>query len=270
VPAFGAVFELTEGISLFGNYSRAFNVNWSSAARRGPDAVEDLRTEAEKISGGNPIQSEGIDLGVKFAWDEVGLSGAISYFDNEQDVGNIRDPEATENDPRNSDGLERVTLTAPGGRQGAEGFEIDLFYTPIPEYTVMFSYGYIPNAEVTEAGPNGEFADRVGNRIANIPEHDLAIWNRYTFLDGAFEGLQLGLGMSYLSEEKISTSPDWEGINLPSRTTFDGMIAYETDVFGPNARIRLNVNNLLDAENYQQAWIPARGREITVTTSVRF
>ncbi|MGJ3242907.1 MAG: TonB-dependent siderophore receptor, partial [Opitutales bacterium] len=270
VPAFGAVYELTEGISLFGNFSRAFNVNWSSSARVGPDAVEDLRTEAEKIAGGNPIESEGFDVGLKFDWDAVGLNGALSYFDNEEDRGNVRDDEATENDPRNSDGLERVTLTSPGGKRGAEGFEIDLFYTPIPEYTIMFSYGYIPDAEVTEAGPNGEFANEVGNRVANIPEHDLAIWNRYSFLDGALEGLQFGIGLNYQSELKINTNPIWDGIEISPRTVFDGMIAYETDVFGPTTRIRLNVNNILDEEYFQQAWIPGRGREITLTTNIRW
>ncbi len=270
-PSIGAVFEVSDGISLFANYSESFNINFGRAVRIGPDGTDEDATPEELAVRGDPLLGDGFDLGFKFQTTDRKLVGSISYFENTRDQGQARDPAATAADPRNADGLERVTRFSPAGKVGAKGFEADLFWTPIPEYTMMFSYGYIPEIEVLDGGPDGVFDNRVGLRQRNVPEHDLSIWNRYTFTSGNFEGLQLGFGVVYASEIIVNElNAGWDGVTIDGFTKFDAMVAYQTDVFGPDARFTLSINNVFEEEYYQQAWIPGAGRRITLSTRFSF
>ncbi len=86
------------------------------------------------------------------------------------------------------------------------------------------------------------------------PSTTASMWNKYSFMEGPLEGLSIGGGVIYRG--RAQTSIPVGGINmvenryptpdLPSRTTFDGYLAYRTDFGRYRTTFRLNVSNLFN------------------------
>lgn len=168
----------------------------------------------------------------------------------------------------------------------SRGIDLSLMVMPTENWQIVMNYSYIER-EVTrpfnlvavnhpETGENlGTPYDRwvyflgrdafedpsdpttltggiVGISLFFAPQHSASIWNRYTFSEGRFEGLELGLGARYQSESQTSIPIGGRdaAINpyrtppVPSRFVMDGMIAYGWRWGDARWRAQLNVFNL--------------------------
>jgi iron complex outermembrane receptor protein len=89
-------------------------------------------------------------------------------------------------------------------------------------------------------------------------------------LNGTFNGLGAGLGMTYRSELPIDTT---NTTFTPAVTVWDAQLSYKT----AHARYGININNLLDKEYYvPSAYFgggqvtPAYPRTVTATATYTF
>ena len=85
-------------------------------------------------------------------------------------------------------------------------------------------------------------------RVAQVPEHQLALWTRYNFT----HGFAAGLGVIHQSEQWAALHNPSVGpaTRLPSFTRVDAALFFEV-----NERLgfQLNVENLFDAEYFSDA-----------------
>lgn len=197
------------------------------------------------------------------------------------------------------------------GEEESKGYEFQVLFTPTDNWQIYMSYAhterqiidqgkfpkypypqdrwaiwYFPDGNwglqgVTKEQAYGDPQDTStwtggpattnGESLDDTPEHDFSFWTSYTFLDGAAEGLKLGLGGYYQSErEYLSgftvsgdavTGPDGKRIKLYTDTKlqFGGMIRYDYEWNGNPAWVQLNVDNILnDRDLYGYVWEPGR------------
>jgi outer membrane receptor for monomeric catechols len=105
-------------------------------------------------------------------------------------------------------------------------------------------------------------------RNQNSPEYKLSLWNKYTFSEGRFEGLEIGLGMRYMDDHfPRSGLGSTQMLVNESFVVFDGLIAYGTKIGGFDTRFALQLENLTD-EIYQEGHTAA-GSPFKANLSIR-
>lgn len=226
------------------------------------------------IGGGDtlkPEQGRGWDFGLKTDFMHNKLSGSLSVFD--VDRYNIVQPNTVEqtvltNAGDSLSGGSNGTLYQNSGLERTQGVELDLVYTPIPNDQVVFDYSYYWTHAIIQdvasninVGRGGTFVPSAidGTPIAtdltqNANRHNLAevpatlagIWNKYTFSDGQFKGLALGLGVNYQGSALGSQDAINSTIINPGVFLVDALVAYDTILFGHWSKFSINVNNLLN------------------------
>jgi catecholate siderophore receptor len=105
-------------------------------------------------------------------------------------------------------------------------------------------------------------------RLAQVPEHQFSLWNRYD----ASDRLGLGLGVIHQSEQfaAIRTTPTTT--RLPSFTRLDGAVYYD---LSDRVQLQVNVENLLDETYFADAHnnfniTPGAPRNVRLSVSARF
>ncbi|MDV3242153.1 MAG: TonB-dependent receptor, partial [Methylocaldum sp.] len=82
-----------------------------------------------------------------------------------------------------------------------------------------------------------------GNKVAQVPEHTVSLWNRYDITPH----WGVGLGAVYRSEMYAATD---NNVTLPGFLRFDGAVYYTVN---DNVQVQVNVENLFDKEYYASA-----------------
>lgn len=103
----------------------------------------------------------------------------------------------------------------------------------------------------------------IGKRTIDNPDHQVTMWNKYTFTDGPLQGFDLGLGFIWSSARQGGIELD-NGLrdrrtltnqrfnpDLPARWVFNAGFGYKWTMLGTDWNARLNVNNILD-DNYEE------------------
>ncbi|MGC9451384.1 MAG: TonB-dependent siderophore receptor [Oceanipulchritudo sp.] len=246
----GFSFKLIEGLNFFSSYSQNFEPNRppNNVNISGPGV---LPGEASLLP---PRSGEGIDIGLKSAlWDNK-LSGMISFFNLQQESTVARDDEKTENDPRNldDDPANDVTWFRTAGLYESEGLEVELVYSPTPNYQLVCSFSWMWTAALVEdpnLPPDHGLFDR---RNQNSPEYKFTVWNKYVFGEGPMEGLEIGFGARFVDDHfPRSGLGSTQLLVNDSSLVFDGLIAYKTRIAGLDTRFALQLENLTD-EVYQE------------------
>jgi len=247
VPTLGVNFHFTDGFAFFASYSENFKPNFG-ANITGPNAESDPGYVAILPNE----RGVGIDIGIKTNWQDDKLSGSITYFQVERDNIRRRDWLATLNDPRNSDTDDTNNLTFYGvsGLERSQGIEVDLIWTPSENYQLLFSWGWMWEAEIVS---NPQWAEdsvdrliQIGRRADGAPEHMFSVWNKYTFAEGPLEGLSLGLGAHHTSANAQNFGLRFFKVEAPAATIYDAMIGYTTTVFERRTSFNLTVRNLFN------------------------
>ena len=213
-PRFGVIVKPQPNVSLYGSYSRSF------LPRSGDQFISlsptDQALEPEKFTN--------YELGAK--WDlrpDLSLTAALFQLDRTN---------TTTPNPNNPS----VTILA--GATRTQGAEVALVGRVTPDWQASAGYTY------QDAHLRGNDAIRV----AQVPRHQLALWNRYDVLP------RLGIGVGVLHQ-----SSQWAALHnpsvssatlLPSFTRVDAAVFFDVS---DRVALQLNVENVLDEEYFSDA-----------------
>ncbi len=234
-PRAGATYKPARGLALYVNYSRSFAPQW------------DLFTAEQTVV--DPERGNNYEAGVKASLLGDRIVGMFSVFRLERE--NI----ATA-DPLNP-GFSTVS-----GEQRSRGFELEGVITPIPALQVTFAYAYM-DVEVIE-----DNTLPIGTPTPNTPRHTVRLWGRYDITDGAAEGLGIGFGGRWYSEQSGDLQNTFE---LPAYGLLEAALYFRRGRFSA----QVNFKNLLDEDyftgSYSDLYVqPGNPREVIASASFEF
>lgn len=251
-PMVGAVYKVTDAISVFGLYSTSLF----------PDSGKDSR-------GGqfSPQVGKGAEFGVKFETADGKLSGTVSYFDILREGGSQTDPNKNN---VNTDEYDRLTAIGTpdaiasrdaqwssrplgdliqGGEQEGKGFEVDVVYQPTKNWQIVGSY-----ANVDHKFTKSAVAATIGQTYPESIKTRYSLLSRYTFSEGQAKGAFIGLGLSGGSKS-LENYVNFGGRDVaryePARMNVDLFAGYRMKFFGRATSVQLNVRNLTGEDDYQ-------------------
>ncbi|GAB4372110.1 MAG: TonB-dependent siderophore receptor [Elainellaceae cyanobacterium] len=187
-PTVGIVYQPIEPISLYANYARSFQPNFSTGA------------------DGNlldPERGTQYEVGVRAELNDR-LVASLAFYD-------ITKTNVATTDPDNPD------FSIAVGEQRSRGIDLNVAGEILSGWNVIASYGLI-DAEVTESNDLPE-----GSRVQNVPANTASLWTTYEIQRGDLQGLGFGLGLFYVDER----AGDFEDtFDLPSYLRTDAAVFY--------------------------------------------
>ncbi|MBE9168872.1 TonB-dependent siderophore receptor [Pleurocapsales cyanobacterium LEGE 06147] len=231
-PSVGLVYKLTDSASLYASFSQ------STEPQRG--LVRD---------GGfiEPKKATQYEIGAKVNLLNDRLSLTTALF-------NLTQTNIAESDPADPD------FVIPVGDVRTRGLELDVTGRIAENFNLIAAYTHFFEADIIKSTEELE-----GNRFNNVPRNTFGLYGKYTFTDGALEGLSLGAGVVYVGEREGDIDNSFE---VPSYTRVDLGAAYQIN----NVTFGLAIENLFDiryvASSSDRANI-AQGSPFAITGSVK-
>jgi len=207
---FGLTYKATNEVSVYGNYSESYQPVYSSLASR-PDGVK-------------PQEGTQYEIGVKYQPEAIDALFTAAVFDLTQE---------------NVSQYNSATRTYHQiGEINSRGLELEGKMSLDEQTNMTLAYTYL-DAEIKD----DLTAANIGNRPANVPEHQASAWLDYTIPgQGALGDLTLGGGVRFVGERQRN---DGNTETLPSNSVFDAAINYAvTD----DVSLSVNATNLFDRE----------------------
>lgn len=223
-PRLGLIYKPIEPVSVYANYSLAFQP-------RAGDQLASLSVTNEAL---DPEKFTNYEIGAK--WDlRQNLAATLSVYRLDRTNVIIVDPADT-------------TKTILGDGQRSQGVELALTGNITPEWSVSAGYGYT-KAEFT-ADTTATLRD--GAEVAQVPKHTVALWNRYDFTPtwGAGLGFTYKADMLAANELIATSSAPNPNVELPSYVRTDAAVYFNAS---KSVQLQLNVENLFDKEYYSSA-----------------
>jgi iron complex outermembrane receptor protein len=207
-PRIGATYVVADGVSAFAGYSEGF---------QGVVA-------AFGITDPKPETSQSYEAGLKLFGPVQGLTGTVSVY------------QITRQNVRTADPVIPFA-SIQSGEQRARGFEADIIWEPSSALSILANYTYA-DAEVTK-----DNTLPVGNRPARVPENAGRVAVRYRFQDAALSGLEIGGGMTAVSERELT---------LPNVTSVDGSVLFDAQASYDLGAVTLGLSvvNLADEDSF--------------------
>ncbi|MEC7816916.1 MAG: TonB-dependent siderophore receptor [Pseudomonadota bacterium] len=152
------------------------------------------------------------------------------------------------------------------GEANSRGVELEARTRLFQALDVIASYSYT-DAEITKASNPVE----EGEPLQYTPEHEAALWGRYSFNGGPLHGLGLGAGVRYIGQSYgAAFNADNGALEVPDVTLVDAAITYDIG----QVSLGLHAQNLLD-EQYVATAFDSSGtygtrREVTGSVTYRF
>jgi len=211
-PRLGLIIKPQENMSLYASYSRSF-------LPRSGDQFLSLTVAQSNL---DPENYTNYELGAK--WDIAkSLSATVAVF-------RLDRANATTPDPAN------VANTINIGTTRTKGAEVALTGKILPGWQASAAYTY----QDAHLGGN----DAV--RLSQVPEHQLAIWNRYD----VSPKLGFGLGVVHQSSMYAAIRTVATTTLLPAFTRVDGGVYFKPH---PAWQVQLNVENLFNVTYFPDA-----------------
>jgi len=210
-PRVGAVFDFNDKISIFAGYGEGFR------------AVTALFGETPK-----PEESSQVEGGLKFDFYDIGLSGSVAGYQLIRENVVVPDPDG-------------AFSSIQAGEQKSYGAEFDFLWEPLESLSILGNYAYT-EAKLTK---HSDPVLLVGDRLPRVPKHSGRVAVRYRFIDGIFDGLGVGLGITAMSNRHLS---------LPNEYTVDGfyrMDAQASYLLTKNLNLTVNIQNLTNTKYYE-------------------
>jgi iron complex outermembrane recepter protein len=222
LPLGGAIFKLTDQISLYASYTESLKPNSTIA----PIGV---------TIGSNVAPEEGVsyEAGVKFDLNKR-ISGTLALYD--LDKKNVQTTKT------NSAGLVELHTV---GRAHSRGIELDVTGRITDSWALIGSYGYT-DARVTAS----EDITLLGRKLQNVALNTASLYLVYDFGTVLPGQLRLGGGGRYVGDRP------GDSINsffLPSYVVADIFATYEMKYQNTPVIYQLNVKNLFDTVYYPSA-----------------
>ncbi|MBO6805396.1 MAG: TonB-dependent receptor, partial [Thalassospira sp.] len=209
---FGLTYKATDELSVYGNYSESFQPVYSSLASR-PEGVK-------------PQEGTQYELGVKYQPEAIDALFTAAVFD------------LTQENVSQSQFVGGAYVYKQVGEINSRGLELEGKVSLDEQTNMTVAYTYL-DAEIKD----DVTAANIGNRPANVPEHQASAWLDYTIPgQGALGDLTLGGGVRFVGERQRN---DGNTETLPSNSVFDAAINYAvTD----DVSLSVNATNLFDRE----------------------
>jgi catecholate siderophore receptor len=211
-PRVGLIVKPQESISIYGSYSQSF-------LPRSGDQFLTLSTTQQNLE---PEKFTNYEVGAK--WDvRPDLNVTLALFQLDRTNATTPDP---------SD----VTATINVGETRTQGVELAMTGRITPSWQMSGGYTY------QDAALRGN--DFV--RLAQVPKHQIALWNRYDFNPS----IGLGLGVVHQSSQFAAIRTSATTTLLPAFTRVDAALFFKaTD----RLEFQVNVENLLDEDYFSDA-----------------
>jgi iron complex outermembrane receptor protein len=194
-----------------------------------------------------------MEAGFKLAMAET-LTGTLSLYEVTRTNITQLDRDAT------LDRDDGVRVFRPSGEQRTRGLELDLLWRPNENYSLVFGYSWMFDAELVSdpsLDPEGPEAQILFNRrLENTPEHMLSLWNKYTLNDGRLEGLELGIGVRYVSKHMPRATNYQSNLFNDASLVLDALVAYGFRWKAMDVKVAVDFENLTD-ELYQVGHVAA-------------
>jgi outer membrane receptor for ferric coprogen and ferric-rhodotorulic acid len=162
----------------------------------------------------DPLEGTQYEVGLKGSWIQGKLNAQIALFRLEDENRAIEDPDNV-----------GAVIGAPESIN--KGVEFNVSGQVMPGLDITAGYAYVDSDLDVEP----------------ISDHNLNIWGKYTFLDGALRNAYAGLGVRYASS--FDTVSGGVNIKAPSYTVFDALLGYKVN---EKVDVQLYVKNLFDEE----------------------
>jgi len=211
-PRLGLIFKPRPNVSLYASYSQSF-------LPRSGDQFLTLSTTQANLE---PEEFTNYELGAK--WNvrpNLNLTAALFQLDRAN---------STTPDPANP------LITINVGKTRTQGLELAVTGTILPNWQVSGAYAY----QDAVLGGN----DAV--RLAQVPEHQFSLWNRYDVSDR----LGFGLGITHQSDQFAAIRTLATTTRLPSFTRVDAAVFYS---LSEAVQVQVNVENLFDEAYFSDA-----------------
>ncbi len=211
-PRLGLIFKPRPNVSLYASYSQSF-------LPRSGDQFLTLSTTQANLE---PEEFTNYELGAK--WNvrpNLNVTAALFQLDRTN---------ATTPDPVNP----LVTINV--GKTRTQGLELAVTGTIRPNWQVSGAYAY------QDAALEGNDAVR----LAQVPEHQFSLWNRYDVSDR----LGFGLGITHQSDQFAAIRTLATTTRLPSFTRVDAAVFYSVS---EAVEVQVNVENLFDETYFSDA-----------------
>jgi len=220
---YGLVFKPISHLSVFYGYNENFSSN-------GLSPTNTLLP---------PQEGQQREFGVKSDWFDQRLNVSINYFDVTQHNNSVLAYPQTS--------PPSVVLVAG---EISRGFDGDFNFRINRSLEVIGSFAWF-NAHVPLPAPYNTVLQPYDSQIHsdlpvnNVSQHNFSAWIRYQFHDSFWQGLSLGVGISYLAKRAITDNNNQVLYGfLPPRTLVDAVIGYDTKRF----LYQLNIDNALDTD----------------------
>lgn len=288
----GAVFEVTKSVNAFVNFAESFQPASAAVA----------------IDGGGipPLESQGMDVGLKASLLDGRLSGSIAYYVNEE-TNRRTTGSATEINAIWDDLLSSAEVQAGYNdtfSQKGRGLEFEVTANPTNQWRLMFNISFPKTEQIegfamtkayyaqhsatwrsglaaqTDAAIRTRLQTNIAaieNRIGSFAEgrelngaykYTANVYTNYTLSDGPLKGLGLGGGVQFRGKRLVVNAPTspFDYIYCPSYSLVTAALSYRLKVWRQPLRLQLNVSNLFDEELVQ----PTRYGSYTVSGVAKF
>ena len=214
-PRFGAVYQLTDNLSIYGQWTQGFGANNGRSATG--EAFD-------------PEESEQFEVGIKTEMMGGRLTAQATVYDIVKENILVADI-STIDDPFDSIAI---------GEIQSQGLEVEVLGEISDALSVTLSYAY-NDIEITRDTEGNE-----GNRPLNAPEHSVSAFARYA----VGSALTFGGGVFSVSGRQGDNANTFQ---LPGYTRSDLFAQYRFQLGGSELQAQLNVNNLFDEDFYVAA-----------------
>ena len=210
-PRVGAVFDMTDQLSVFAGYGEGFR------------AVTALFGDTPK-----PEESWQIEGGFKFDFYNIGLSGSLAGYQLVRENVVVPNPEG-------------AFSSIQSGEQSAYGAEIDFLWEPTESLSLLGNYAYTDATLTKNPDPNLG----VGDRLPRVPKHSGRVAIRYRVIGGLLDGLGVGMGVTAMTDRHLSLPNEYTAAGF---FRVDAQASYPLT---ETIDVSLNIQNLTNEEYFE-------------------
>lgn len=239
-PSAGALYEITDSLSIYTGYGTGFRPNSGQDANGNPFA---------------PETSKSLEAGLRYTSPGGRITGSLAAFTMKKNNILTADPV-------------NVGFSIAGGEAKSKGVEAEVTARLPADVLVMASYSYT-DAYWSKGSLDPNFSQTItpGDPLINIPKHQGNLIVSKGFTVGDAGKLTVGGGINYSSRRLGETATSFY---LPSYTLTRAFASYEP---GDGVKLSVTVTNLFDvtwyASSYSQYWVQP-GAPRTVIGKVTF
>ena len=222
LPQLGFVYSINDDYGVYGVYTRSSAINANQAPpQNDPNFFFP------------PKSGEMAEIGLRFDLFDEKVIGSLGFYQiNQIDLVSI--------DPATGNAI-------PLGDVESKGLDLDLFYYPAENWSVIFSYSN--NEKDVPTGLGGTAAD---GDVFRSPRNKWSTWTKYSFTSGVLDGVSIGGGFRWTEGTPFSIN-GVSGIN-PDKTRADLFIQKTGDLTEKvSYTAALNVRNLTGKANLSNA-----------------